>query len=164
MSSHRTITIVGTPTVKEGLVSGAGILPGFLVERSSVDGDFRAHSTASGPAAKCFALEDEHQGKEISEVYSDNARIFVGFFRSGDEVSALLYQGQTAVIGSKLKSSGNGYLSVDAGHASNSDGGFDEGGETVYSDIIVGTSLEALDLSDSSEADPASQRLRIEID
>lgn len=166
MSTSKEVILAGTPIVKEGLANGSGILPGMLVERGSTSGDFQAHSNSGQTAAKAFALIDDLQGNDIDDAYTDNNRILVGFFRSGDEVNALLADDQTAVVGSKLKSNGDGYLTVDSGHASNSDGSFDEGGETVYDNIIVGVALEALDLSSSSGVhggDTADFRIRIEI-
>jgi len=139
---------------KELKATAVAITPGFLVERTSTAGQCQAHSNAGLNAVRMFALEDELQGKEISDNYAASAIIQVGIFNAGDEVYALLADGQTAAIGSFLESNGDGYLKV---HVA------DSAGAVEYPEAIVGQALEALDMSGSSGVDPASQRLLIEI-
>jgi len=138
---------------KELTATAVAITPGFLVERTSA-GKVQAHSNAGQNAVRMFALEDVLQGKEISDNYAVSAIVQVGIFNAGDEVVALLADGENAAIGSFLESNGDGYLKV---HAASS------AGAVEYPEAIVGQSLVALDFSGSSGADPASQRLLIEI-
>lgn len=138
---------------KELTATAVAITPGFLVERTSA-GKVQAHSNAGQNAVRMFAIEDANQGKEISDNYAVSAKIQVGIFNAGDEVVALLADGENAAIGSFLESNGDGYLKV---HAASS------AGIVEYPEAIVGQSLVALDFSGSSGADPASQRLLIEI-
>ena len=138
---------------KELTATAVAITPGFLVERTSA-GTVQAHSNAGQNAVRMFAIEDANQGKEISDNYAVSAKIQVGIFNAGDEVVALLADGENAAIGSFLESNGDGYLKV---HAASS------AGAVEYPEAIVGQSLVALDFSGSSGADPASQRLLIEI-
>lgn len=108
MGEHRTITIMGDPVRKE-YVAGGTITPGMLIKLGSA-GTVTAHNDASGNAQKLFALEDELQGKEISQNYSSADQVLCGVFGRGDEVNAILATSQTIVIGDLLESAGNGYL------------------------------------------------------
>ena len=147
--AFKTITIKGDPVINERKAAAA-ITPGFLLELISTD-KVPKQATAGGSAYAMFALEDENQGKEIGDAYStDNVCLF-GVFGVGDEVNALLADGENAVIGSKLESNGDGYLRVVDADASVGDIGIQS---------IVCVALVALDMSGSSGADPASQRIR----
>lgn len=142
------------PQYQDELIATAvAITPGFLVERTS-GGTIQAHSSAGQNAQKMFALEDELQGKEIADNYAVSTLIQFGIFGTGDVVNALLANGENASIGSFLESNGDGYLKV---HAASS------AGAVEYPAAIVGIALAALDMSGSSGADPASQRLLVEI-
>lgn len=152
--AYKTITVMGEPVRKELTATAVAITPGFLVERTSTADQCQAHANAGQNAVRMFALEDENQGKEISDAYAVSALIQVGVFNAGDEVYALLADGQNAAIGSFLESNGDGYLKV---HTA------DSAGIVEYPEAIVGQALEALDMSGSAGADPASQRLLIEI-
>ena len=152
--AYKTITVMGEPVRKELTATAVAITPGFLVERTSTTGQCQAHANAGLNAVRMFALEDENQGKEISDAYAVSALIQVGIFNAGDEVYALLADGQNAAIGSFLESNGDGYLKV---HAA------DSAGVVEYPEAIVGQALEALDMSGSAGEDPASQRILIEI-
>ena len=153
--AYKTIKVLwATPQLQQELIATAvAITPGFLVERTS-GGTVQAHSNAGQNAQRMFALEDELQGKEIGDNYAVSALIQFGIFRAGDQVYALLADGENASIGSFLESNGDGYLKV---HAASS------AGAVEYPEAIVGQALAALDMSGSSGADPASQRLLIEI-
>jgi len=147
--AFKTINTKGDPVIGERKASAA-ITPGFLLELVSTD-KVQKHATAGGSAYAMFALEDENQGKEISDAYTtDNVCLF-GMFRVGDEVNALLANGENASIGSKLESNGDGYLRVVDSDVSVGDIGVQS---------IVCMALVALDMSGSSGVDPASQRIR----
>jgi len=144
-----TITLKGDP-VRIEKPAVAAITPGFLIEIAATG--FQAHSTAGGTAATIFALEDENQGKDITDAYAIGAQTLGAVFKPGDEVNALLADGETAIIGSQLESNGNGYLRVVDADASAGD---------IHVQSVIGVALEALDMSGSSGADPASQRIRV---
>ena len=148
--SIKTINVVGDPRRMER-TAAAAITPGMLCEITSAD-KFQAHSTAGGSAYSLFALEDENRGKEIGDAYAADNVCLAAMFGPGDEVYALLANGETAVIGSKLESNGDGYLRVVDADVSVGDIGIGS---------IVAVALEALDMSGSSGADPASQRIKI---
>lgn len=146
----KTINVVGNPRRMERNAAAA-ITPGFLCELTSSN-TIQKHATAGGSACAMFALEDENRGKEIGDAYTAANVCLFAVFGPGDEVYALLANGETAVIGSKLESNGDGYLRVVDVDAS-------FGAIAVQS--IVGLALEALDMSGSSGEDPSSQRIKI---
>lgn len=143
----------GGQSVREELVAVAAITPGMLVEITSAD-KVQKHSSAGQSASPMFAVEDELQGDEIGTDYDANALCQFNVFRSGDQVYAILHDGQNVAIGDKLESAGNGKLQK---HTA------DSAGAVEYPNSIVGIARSALDLSDSSGADPASARIICQI-
>jgi hypothetical protein len=139
----KTITVKGNPVVEEYTVNAA-LYPGMLCELMST-GNVRAHASAGETAERMFALEDENQGNEIGDAYTASNKGQFGIFRPGDQVYARLANGETAVIGSKLESNGDGYLRVFVE---------DSSALTVQVQCIVCVALEAVDMSGSSAADP----------
>lgn len=148
--AYKTITIVGTPTKKE-FDAGAAITPGHLLYLAS-DGDVEVHATAGGTAAPWFALEDDLQGKEIGDAYTAANRVQTGIFKPGDEVYALLADGENAAIGSYVESNGTGELRVVDTDASTGDIGVQS---------VVGVAMEAVNLTASAIS--AAARIRIMI-
>lgn len=152
--AKNTIKIKKYLDVVEEYVANAAITPGHLIEVMST-GKVRAHATAGGNALPIFAMEDELQGNGIDDDYSalDPVQCWVAL--RGEQVYALLANGETAVIGSWLESAGDGTLRV---HVPQVDSSADI--TTILPNNIVGMALEAVDMSDSSAADPSG---RIEI-
>jgi hypothetical protein len=106
----RTIRLKGDPLQKEALATAVAITPGYLVERVSGASTIQAHSTAGGKAQKNFAIEDAGQGKQISDAYAVSVQIQFIACRAGDEVDAVLQDGEIIVIGDWLESNGDGTL------------------------------------------------------
>jgi hypothetical protein len=155
MGNHRTITIMGEPVRKEA-IANAAITPGHLIYELST-GKVAVHAVSGGNAQTMFALEDELQGKEISQAYSSGDQVLYGVFRRGDEVNALLANGQNVAIGAALESNGDGTLKAHTPvDLEDSDPG------DSYTRSIVGYAKEAVDMSGSSGEDP-SGRIRVEI-
>ena len=124
------------------LYAAAAITPGMLVELTSA-GKVQAHSTAGGNAQRMFAFEDELQGKGINDAYATDDKVQVWVCRPGDQVYAILPDGQNIAVGDLLESAGDGMLQA---HSPASEGlEFPEG--------VIGVALEAVDLSDSSGAE-----------
>lgn len=142
--ASKTIRIVG-PHIQLELKAAAAITPGHLVEFNSTAGSTAVHSTAGGTAAPMFAMEDDLQGKEISEAYAIDTRVQIGVFSPGEQVYARLYNGENAAVGSFLESQGDGTLRVVDSDASVGDIGIKS---------IVGVAMEAVDMSGSSGEDP----------
>ena len=147
-----TITLKGHG-IRNEAIANAAITPGHLVELMST-GKVRVHATAGGAGVeRAFAIEDDLQGNDIADAYATGAIVQYNIFRPGDEVYALLANGETAVIGSKLESAGDGTLRVvDA----------DTSAGTIAIQSQVAVALEAVDMSDSSAADP-SGRIKVRI-
>lgn len=157
----KTISVQGTGIRREALASGA-ITPGHMVELSAAAADtVLAHNSAGQNCYPAFAVEDDLQGNEIGDAYADGARVQYNIYSPGDVVYALVTNGQAATKGAFAESGGDGGLRDHTPLASNSDGAMDEGGETFYVNRNVGIFLDSVDMSDSSEADPASARVRV---
>jgi hypothetical protein len=109
------------------------ITPGMLIEITSAN-LVQPHSTATGIALTMFALEDELQGRGIDVEYAVSTKVQCWLPGHGDEVYALLADGETAVIGSWLASNGDGYLRVSSTNP-------------------IGQAVEAVDMSGSSGED-----------
>jgi len=128
-------TIVLKPIIRDRAqiekVPAAAFYPGHLVELTTAD-KVQKHSTQNGVVTPpMFAIEDNIQGKTIDDAYATTGRAQVWIPQRGEEVYAVLADGQTVTIGSKLASNGDGTLKT---HTAN----------------IIAVALEALDLSDSS--------------
>lgn len=134
MGSQRTITIKGDGVRKEGLANGA-ITPGHLLQREATGTDVAVHGTAGGFAAPAFAVEDDLQGQEIGDDYADNEQCLYCVFRHGDEVHALIADGEDIDRGDYLESAGDGTL------------------REVITGEIVAMALEACDMTGSAGAD-----------
>lgn len=156
--------------IQKEIVASATITPGMLVERHSSTGEkVRKHASAGQNVTPVmFALEDELQGNTIEDNYAANDLVKVGIFRAGDEVYAILADGENVSIGDKLESNGLGMLRK---HVADyyEDSSTDKGTLTVYGKAIVATALEAKNLSDSSGAEDSSgtlgynKRIKVEI-
>ncbi len=125
MATNKTVILKGVG-VSEEKEAVAAITPGDLIELTSAD-KFQRHSSAGGNAQRCFAMEDELQGKEISDDYSADDIVLARTMSNGDRVNALLTTSQTVVIGDKLESNGDGKLRK---YVRNSSSGVDEA-ETI---------------------------------
>jgi hypothetical protein len=151
MANTVTLLVNGIGTRKEA-TANAAITPGHLVELMTT-GNIRVHATAGANAQKSFALENELEGEEMTVAYAANDLAFYSVFKTGDRVNALLNNGESVAIGAPLESAGNGALQA---HTLGS------AAVVEAPNSIVGYALEAVDMSDSSAADP-SGRIAIEI-
>jgi hypothetical protein len=164
MSDYRTIKIKKYSDVIEEIKSTAvAITPGMLLELDSTNGYVKAHATSGGNAMPMFALEDELQGKEITDNYAVSTLIQVWFPGRGDQVYAILADGNEVDIGSFLESNGAGFLQLHAVDTASSQEAF-----TSYTNQIVAVALEHKDTSggstDSSESPIAlGKRIKVRI-
>lgn len=147
--ARKTITIKGDG-VRYEAKGVAVITPGMLVELTSAAAEesVQPHSTADGNAERSFAVEDDLQGKEIGDNYAINDRVQYNLWNSGDEVLAILNDGENVVRGDKLSSAGNGNLKKFVS---------DSAGAVEVPEPIVAVAMEAVDMSDSSAADPTGR-------
>lgn len=145
----------GEPLPKEAKAEAGTILPGNLVELSSTAGNIKNHATAGGNAAAMFAIEDALQGNEIGELYAINTQVQYICCAPGDEVYAILAQGENVAIGDFLESDGDGALRKYVAQTVDSNEQ-----QTIIPKSIVAIATEALDLSTSSLSDA---RLKIQV-
>lgn len=146
--------------IEEKTATAVAITPGYLVELTSA-GTVQAHSTAGGNVFPMFALEDELQGNGIATNYAVSAKIQCWVPGRGDEVYALLKDGENVAIGDFLESAGNGQLQKHVSDAEQWDSASAFGSITVLPNQIVGVATEALDLSAS--ANTAAGRIVVKI-
>jgi hypothetical protein len=155
MAANAKIALTDYSDIRFNRAAAAAITPGHLVELTSAD-KVQVHANAGQNAARMFALEDNLQGKEISQAYAADDQVRVGVFRAGDIVNARLADGQNISIGDLLESAGDGTLQA---HTPDTESlGADSSGNltTIYSHQIVGVATEAVDMSGSSAADPTN--------
>ncbi len=131
------------PLQKLGKATAVAITPGYLLQYDSVAGQIEAHSSSGGNAARLFAIEDALQGKEIGDNYAVSAQVQFVCARLGDEIYAMLKDGQNITRGQYLESNGDGTLIA------------------YSSGFPVAVALEAVDLSAS--ANTADARIKVEI-
>lgn len=154
-----------TDMVTEEAVPAAAFYPGHLIEFDS-DGKMQKHSTSGGNVTpKMFAVENSLEGEEIDDGYTTSDRATAWIPLPGDEVYAILADGENASRGDKLESNGDGTLKVHASDTADSDDSI-----TVYPNQIVGIAQEAKNLSTSSGVETANtfdsgydQRIKIMI-
>jgi hypothetical protein len=134
MGTQRTIALKGCGVRKERVASEI-ITPGQLVEILSTDKVGR-HNTALGRAQRAVAVEDDLQGKEVSETYASAAIVQYNVFQPGDEVQVRIKNGEDIHIGDMLESDGDGAL------------------QKLTTGYALFIALEDVDMSNSSGADP----------
>lgn len=132
--------------VNEYDAAGA-ITPGMLIEVTSAD-KVQAHSGAGQNAAPMFALEDELQGNDIDDAYAADDKVQCWSPVPGEEVYAILDDGNNVSIGDFLESAGNGNLQT---HSPDKDSSARTG--DTYSQQVVAVALEAINIADSSGAE-----------
>lgn len=148
MATPKTILLKGDGLYKEALAGGA-ITPGHLIDRNSSN-RFVVHATAAGNAYPMFALEDEAQGKDITDAYASGEIVNAVIPQKGAEIYAIVAAAAPAiVIGDELESAGNGTVRKVATTA------------VTQSNLrrVIGRALEAVDNS----AGGSAVRLKIEI-
>lgn len=149
--ASNTIMIRGAEYARrmERLATAAVITPGQILSLNSDDKVLR-HATAGGRFTRLVAVEDENQGRGIDTDYAASSRVQFNVVKPGDVINALVADGEDISIGDEIESNGDG----DVREVTGDSGGTAEGS-------IIGIALEALDLSDSSGADPSSRRCAV---
>lgn len=145
MTTYRTILLRKPVPVHMERTAGDTITPGMILDLNSSD-NFIPHGTASGDVCPLIvAVEDDLEGRTITDDYdvTTYTRVQAEVLHPGDEFYGLLADGETAVIGSYLKSGGDGYMKVYTVAS----------GEPDYTRVICARALEAVDRSSSSGGD-----------
>ena len=116
----RTIKVKKYSDVIEEYIASATITPGMLIEQHSAT-EVRPHAEADGNALPMFALEDELQGKIITDDYTSTNPVQCWVPYRGDMVYGILKHGQNVAAGAFLASNGDGKLKAAANPASTGD-------------------------------------------
>lgn len=151
-SAPETIVLKGDPLYKEAEANGT-ITPGHLIIRSAADLVI-AHNSAGATCAKLFAVENDIAGDGITDNYAAGEVVRFVAPRQGDEIFAILADGENASVGSFLESNGNGELRVVDVDASFT---------AIAVGSVVGQCLEAVNASDSATTAVADRRIKIEV-
>lgn len=144
----RTVKLKKYVDIINEFVAAAAITPGHLVELIAA-GTVQKHATAGGNVLPMFALEDELQGKGITDAYAATDPVQVWTAVRGEEVYAILKNGQNVTIGTFLESAGGGELQAHVADTADSNDA-----STNLGNQIVGVALENVDMSGSDGVDP----------
>ncbi len=152
--AKNTIILKNYLNIFEEIEAGGTIKPGMLIMLNS-DNKVVVHT--GGDVLPMFAVEDALQGKTIDDNYTNGQPVQCWIPQRGDQVYAVLQDGEDVSIGDFLSSNGNGRL---AKHESESE--TDVG--ISYKEPIVAVALEALDLSTSESYWPdTARRIKVRI-
>ena len=123
--------------IKDEAIAASAINPGNLIEVINNSGvtEVQNHSTSDGIAAPTVAVEDDLQGKGITDAYAAASRVQYLHFAPGERALMHLANGENASIGDFLSSNGDGTLQVST-------------------TLAIGIAKENIDMTDSSGADP----------
>lgn len=155
MATPKTILLKGDGLFKEALAGGA-ITPGHLINRNSSNA-FVVHGTAAAKTLAMFALEDEAQGKDITDNYVSGDLVSAVIPQVGAEVYALVPASAAAiVVGDLLESAGDGTLRKRTP--------FSQSGTTPFAVVEAGyTVARALEAVDNSANAASAVRIKVEI-
>ena len=149
MATPKTILLKGDGLFKEALAGGA-ITPGHLIVRNSSNA-FVVGPAATKNAYPMFALEDEAQGKDITDAYASGEIVNAVIPQTGSEIYALVAASAGAiVIGDELESAGDGTVRKAATTA-------------VAQDNIRRIVARAIEAVDNSANAVSAVRIKIEI-
>lgn len=150
--AHRTVKVKVHENYvqEEGTLTAVAVDPGMVLERTSA-GTFQAHSTEGGPAEMLIAVEDEGQGKGVTDAYAASSRVAFIAARKGDVFAVRIKD---------TDSSGRGTISIGEFLESNGDGRFrawlaptgavDSASDLTSQFYPLACALEAIDMADSS--------------
>ena len=140
MAAQR-IHLKGPYRYDEAYAGAANILPGMLLIKNSSD-QCVIHATEGGRGECMIGLEDALQGSIVSTAYTISNIMPFMICQKGTEFYGLLEDGQNAIIGSELMSTGNGKFKLI---------GDLESGETLAQ--VIAHAIEAKDLTGSNTSD-----------
>jgi len=133
----------------EGTLTAVAVTPGMLVEQTSA-GVYQKHSTSGGNALPpMFPIENVNFGGGVNDNYAASAKAQIWIPQRGDEVYAILADGQNVAINDPLESNGAGLLQKHIADVESFESN-EAGAITVLPNNIVAVALEAIDISDSS--------------
>jgi len=140
--AKNTIKLKKYSDIIEEYEAGGTITPGMLVALNS-SGKVIAHNSAGEFAEKIFALENELEGEGIDDDYSSGDQVQCWVAGRGDQVYAILADGENVSIGDILESDGAGALQKASTETA---------GSATYPGSVVAVALEAVSTSGSPTA------------
>jgi hypothetical protein len=164
--AKKTIKLKAYGDIHNEYDANAAITPGMLIELM-ITNKVRAHSSAGNNALPMFALENDLQGNDIDDAYSEDDKVQCWIPRRGDEVFAILADGENVAIGQFGDSNGDGYLRRHV--VEEETWAVSEAGTVLVRPLqIVCIFLEAKDLSGSSGAESSgatayNKRIKVRI-
>lgn len=149
--ARNSIIIKNYSDIFEEFLAGGTIYPGMLLLQSSATAVIAHNDDAPANCVPMFAVEDALQGKGIDDTYVSGDPVHVWIPGRGDQVYAILADGENVAAGAFLESDGQGYL------------------QAYTSGKAIAQALEALDLSGSSGEESSvspfgySKRIKVRI-
>lgn len=144
----KTIRVKDAHMVRLEFQAAGTIKPGHIIQENS-GGNAVVHSTSGGDMEGIVAIEDALYGKNIDTNYTSGNRVQAVCCSPGDEVQLRVANGVSVSRNDWLESNGDGYVKV---HTPDVDSSANAG--TTYLNAVKFKALEAVDMSDSSAADP----------
>jgi len=151
MSNANTVRLMDYSNKFKEFDLSAAAIAGMLMEIDS-DGKLKPNSSGEDTnAQKIFLFEKELEGKEMNEQLESGEKVQAWYPGPGDEVNAILVDGETVSIGDLLASNGDGKLQA-----------------TTATAAAVAVAREAMDLSGSSGEESSGalgydKRIRAEV-
>jgi hypothetical protein len=141
MATKNTIKLMKYLDVIVEAKAAAAITPGMLIYFNGTANTVAKHNHASGPVhPPMFALEDELQGKGITDAYATGDKVQCWIAQRGERVLALLADGEHVEIGDRLASNGDGFLKK-------------HDADSLHEEEVCAIAMEHMDRSTSSGAD-----------
>lgn len=150
--AKKTIKLKLYQNIENEYIAAGTIKPGMLVKMVTPT-TCNVHATAGGLGEKMFAYENELLGKTIDDTYASGEPVKTIICNAGDEVLAIIANGQDVEAGEFLVSNGDGTLKVMTPDAS----------AVVIEQTPIAIALEDCDMSGSSGVDVPGGRCAVRI-
>ena len=139
-----TVKVKSYLDIQEEYKAAAALYPANLVELTE-NSKVQSHSSSGANAEKAFALEDALQGNDLADEYSIDDVVRVWYPQRGDQVQAVLADGETVKVGDFLESAGDVSLQK---HVVESEA-------VIYTEQVVGVALEDVNTTGDSGVESA---------
>jgi len=111
MGLQKTVLVNGEYAMQKEAVADAGITPGMFCEKTATG--CKVHATAGARInGRLVAIEDDMQGKGITDAYVATDIVRLRALRTGNVVNAILAGSQTVTKALELTSNGDGTLKI----------------------------------------------------
>jgi len=140
--AKNTIKLKNYVQIQEEYTAAAAITPGNLIELNSA-GTVQKHAGLGKTALVMFAVEDELQGKGITDAYAAGDRVQCWIATRGDIVYATVKASENIVVGDFVESAGNGTVRKVTRAAESWESADAQSAKSLYDLHIVGQAIEA---------------------